>query len=574
MKQTLLLQRDTKGNAKRFAIRCNFEDKERVKKAGSGSARWSKTDKMWTVPPDPVILKRLIHIFPNAFIAPELQEYLDALYEKQQQIYLSTDTDEPIRPDSKLFPFQNSSVRVLDAAGSIILGHNMGLGKTPIACSALDYIGAKRVLIVCPSSVKWSWVDHLVEWAERTDLYVLESRSLKRYNASIIYSKRDDALVGLFTEEETSVVLMSYDMMRIHIETLIAFDYDVVIFDEAHRLKNRKAKSTEAAMRLCQSCAHKWLLTGTPIRNHYTDIYTLLSMIDPIRFSSYWNFVNTYLETVPNIFGGTDIIGLKSEEEFNSMLSVYMYKLTKEEVLKDLPPKIYTDLKLPMNEAQAKMYRDMETQMMVAIHKELEEGVQISKVISAPNTIAQIIRLRQICLSPALIGGPEDSAKIDAIYDLLKDLLEAEEQIVIFTYFREFLKYVAGLLDSIGIPYGQIVGGQSSTDRYEVQKALTSGEYPIVIGTAQSMGEGMNLQAASTAIFCDIDWVPANNEQAEDRIHRGEIKKSPNIIRLKHPDTIETDIWATCRRKEEIKDNAIGSVETIRNLILRKETEN
>lgn len=565
-----MILRDKQGNPKRFAIRCTFEDKERVKRAGAGCARWSSSERLWTIPPDPVLLKRMMEMFPQARLMPDLQEYLDSLYDKQQKMYLATSIEEPISEDCKLLPYQNSSVRVLDVAGSLILGHDMGLGKTPITCIALDNVSAKRVIIVCPSSVKWLWVDHLIEWANRTDLYVLESKKIPSDIATVVYRKRDDTLIDLLSEEDPAVLLMSYDMLRIHQQVLEEFDYDVIIFDEAHRLKNRKAPTTQAAMKVSKNCARKWYLTGTPIRNHYTDIYTMLSMIDPYRFSGYWNFVNTYLDTVPNVFGGTDIVGLKNEEEFNSMLSVYMYRLTKAEVMDQLPAKIYTDLKIPLNKEQQEIYNTMEDEMLVAFKQQVDDGVAVKEIVYAPNTVSQIIRLRQICLCPSLIGGPEDSAKIDMLYDLLKDLLDNEEKVIVFTYFRKFLRRIESLLDHIGIPYGQIVGGQTSRDRYNVQKGLTEGKYPIVIGTAQSMGEGMNLQAASTAIFCDIDWVPANNMQAEDRIHRGLIKKSPNIIRLHHPNTVETDIIATCKRKEEITDRSIGSIETIRNMLLRK----
>lgn len=565
MKQTLKLLRDKAGLPKRFAIRCNYEDKERVKKAGSGSARWSKTDKLWTIPPDPVLLGRMMSMFPDADIEPDLQEYLEERYRRQREIYMSTSIHDPISPDCKLFPYQNSSVRVLDSSGSLILGHDMGLGKTPIVCCALDYVAAKRVLIVCPSSVKWSWVDHLIEWAGRTDIYVVESSKLNSDVATVISGKeetRNKALSALFTETDQSIVLMSYDMMRIHQTELMKFDYDVIVFDEAHRLKNRKAQVTQAAMGLCESCNMRWLLSGTPIRNHYTDIYTLLSMVDPVRFTSYWNFVSTYLESVPNIFGGTDIVGLKDEEVFNSMLSVYMYRLTKAEVLDQLPPKIYTDIPLPMKPKQEEIYRQMEDKMLADMGDE---------IVLAPTVLTQLIRLRQICLNPAIIGGPDESAKLEVLYDLLKDLLDNDQKVLIFSYFRQFLKYVEEMLNHIGVPFGLIVGGQPSRERYEVQNLLTSGAFPVVVGTAQSMGESMNLQAADTAIFCDIDWVPANNIQAEDRIHRGAIKTSPNIIRLRHPNTVESDIWATCRRKEEVTDKSIGSIETIRNMILRRE---
>lgn len=572
MKQLLFLLRDKQGTPTRIAVRCNFSDKERVKKAGSGTARWSKRDKVWTVPPDPVILKRLLQLLPDAKMSDELDEYVSELYEKQKSIYLATDMDEPISEDSKLFGYQNRSVRVLDTAGSIILGHRMGLGKTPIACAAADYTCSKKVIIVCPSSVKWSWVDHMRDWAGRQDLYVLESSATKTDIAKVVHTKREQFITDMITELDEFVLIMSYDMMRIHKDVLCTTDYDVIIFDEAHRLKNRKATTTQAAQELCKQVNRKWLLTGTPVRNSYTDLFSLLSIVEPVRFTSYWNFVNTYLETVPNLYGGTDIVGLKNEEEFNAMMSVYMYRLTQEDVYDELPETIYKDIRMPMEREQSSIYEEMEEELMVAFEQEMEEGKTISQIVSAPNTISQIIRLRQICLSPELIGGPKGSAKINMLEELIEDLLAEGQKFIIFSYFREFIRLVGNMLDHRGLKHGEIVGGQSSKARHQVQQDFTEGLTDIIIGTAQSMGEGMNLQVANTAIFTDIDWVPANNEQAEHRIgHRGGVKKeAPTIIRLYHPGSVEADIWSTCAKKEEVIDQSIGTAETIRNMILRK----
>lgn len=572
MKQLLFLMRDKQGKPTRFAIRCNFSDKERVKKAGSGTARWSKTDKVWTIPPDPVILKRILQMLPDAEMDEDLQGYINDLYNKQQQIYLATDMNEPISKDSNLFEYQNRSVRVLDTAGSLILGHRMGLGKTPIACVAVDYTCSKKVLVVSPSSVKWSWVDHMRDWAGRNDLYVLESNSTKNDSAKVIAVKREQVLTELLDELDEFVLIMSYDMMRIHKDLLCSNDYDVIIFDEAHRLKNRKAVTTQAAHQLCKQVNRKWLLTGTPVRNEYSDLFSLLSMVEPTRFSSYWNFVNTYLETVPNLYGGTDIVGLKNEEEFNAMMSVYMYRLTQEDVYDELPETIYKDIRIPMRKKQQSVYNEMEEELLVAFDQELEEGKTISQIVSAPNTVAQLMRLRQICLSPFLIGGPAESAKLKMLEDLVEDLLEEEQKFIIFSYFKGFIDVVGEMLDHRGLKYGEIVGGQSPSARHQVQKDFTEGGFDIIIGTAQSMGEGMNLQAANVAIFTDIDWVPANNEQAEHRIgHRGGVKKeAPTIIRLYHPGSVEADIWATCDRKEGVIDQSIGTVETIRAMMLRR----
>ena len=570
MPQTVFLQRTKDGTPKRFAVRCGFSDKDKVKKAGLGTARWSKTEKVWTLPPDPVLLKQLMRVFPSLDIAPDIREHLQYLVNKQQKMYKATEIDAPLTEGGRLYPFQNASARVLEAGESVILGHSMGLGKTPIACSALELVNSEKVLIVCPSSVKWSWVDHLREWAGRTDLYVLEGSNIKSDIATVIFKSRGSHLYMLLNEMERYVLLMSYEMLRIHQDDFMSYDYDVIIFDEAHRLKNRDAGATQAALRVCERAHHKWLLTGTPVRNHYTDMFTLLSIVDPVRFGSYWNFVNTYLDTVPNMFGGVDIIGLRDEEEFNSMLSVYMYRLTKDEVLPGLPPKIYRNITIPLLPEQQKLYSEMEAEALVVFREMIDGGATLQQIVSAPNTVAQLIRLRQIALSPELIGGPAVSAKLDVIEDLIEDCMAEEEKVLVFSYFRGFIDLVGKLLTKMNVPYMEIVGGQTSKERYKAQQALTDGEVPIIIGTAQSMGEGMNLQAASTAIFCDLDWVPANNLQAEDRIHRGDIKKSPNIIRLYHPDTVEADVWATCLRKEGVIDETIGTAEVIRNMMLRR----
>lgn len=546
-------------------------DKDAIKQASSGTARWSNRDRAWTIPPDPTILRRLIVCFPNYTISPALDGHLAYLMGRQQGIYDASCVDAPVAPGKpeQLMPFQSASVRALEAAGSFILAHQMGLGKTPIVCQALEYLGASRNLIVCPSAVRWSWVEHLKRWSGMDNIYVVSSTPVKTDDATVIHRNRDKLIEKALEEDNTTIVL-GYEMLKKHLGNLLRYEYDVIVFDEAHRIKNRKAQVTQAAMQMSNVCARRWLLTGTPIRNNYTDLYTLLSIVDPMRFTSYWNFVNLYLETTPNIFGGVDVVGLKNEEEFNSMLSVYMYKLTKEEVMPELPPIIYETSKLPMNTEQARAYKQMEEEFMLYIEDEMKETGYADPIITAPNTVAKIIRLRQICLMPEMIGGPADSAKLDWLEDRVEEYLEQGERLLIFSFFRQFIDYVENMLEHKGMYFGRITGDVSSEDRYRVQQQLTGGDIDIVIGTGQTMGEGMNLQAATTAIFCDLDWVPAVNQQAEERIQRGDIKKSPNVVRLYHPDTIEQDIMAVLHRKERITSKATGQVEAIRNLLSRK----
>jgi len=555
----------------RLLIECSYQQNHLVKLATFGAARWRKRDKAFGCPLEPAILSRLMNHFDEVVLSDELRDWAERLYNKQLKVLTSVKDTSPLTQKS-LVPFQMASVRFLAQARRAILGHEMGTGKTPISCVALDYVGAAKVLIVCPNSVKWSWVSHLNEWSHKRDIHVLESvvSTETDLGATIIagnQSDREDAIAKLLTVSSECVLVINYAQLRIHAKVLKEFDYDVVIADEAHRVGNRKAQQTTAFQQVARRGAYVWMLTGTPVRNRYTDLYTLLAVCDPARFSSYWNFVNVHMQSVPGYWGGVDIVGLRDPEGFNSMLSTFMYRVTKKEAMPHLPEKLYSDLRLVMDYEQRYFYSKMEEEFMVTIEKQLADGDTIEEIISAPNTAAQLIRLRQICLSPALIGGPPSSAKIDALQEIIEDI---EGSFIIYSCFRKFLPFVEQLLGDMGIPYGEIVGGQSSIDRADVEKALNSGSIRCILGTIQSMGEGLNLQTATTAIFCDQDWVPAVNLQAEDRIHRGGITESPTIVRLFHPGTVESDIHSACLKKERIVGETAGQVEVVRAMLLRK----
>ncbi len=553
-----------------MCVECDYSDNHLVKLASFGTARWRKKSKTVGCPLDPVILSQLFDYLTDVELSGELQEWVDNLYHKQQAIIGAVADDSPLS-EKPLVPFQMASVRFMAAARRCILGHEMGTGKTPISCVAIDHVGASKVLIVCPNSVKWSWVSHLEDWSTERNIYVMESSSASMESSATIISgnksSREDQLAHILTTKSECTIIINYAQLRIHLDTFDAFDYDVIIADESHRLNNRQAQQTIAFQKLAKRAVYVWMLTGTPVRNNYTDLFSPLRTCDQDRFTSYWNFVNIYLQSVPGRWGGVDIIGLRDPNGFNSMLSTFMYRVTKAEAMPHLPPKLYSDMRLVLTEEQSAVYHQMEEEFIMAIKKQLEDGETLETILSAPNTAAQIIRLRQICLTPESIGGPTSSSKLTALDEILEDI---EGSFIVFTCFRKFLPFVGDLLKQKKIPFGEIVGGQSSIDRAEVEQALNSGEIRAILGTIQSMGEGLNLQKATTAIFCDQDWVPATNAQAEDRIHRGNIEVSPTIVRLFHPGTVESDIRAACKRKEQVIGDTTGRVEAVRSMLLRR----
>lgn len=571
----LKLKRNSQGIPSRFLLYAPDHHNIVNTHIARGAATFSRSSKQWAMAPDPLFYRNMLKYVPQLRVEQDVIEYLNSLKEGQEQLLKAIDNGEPLDVNDGLWgKTQRASVRFLEAGKRVILGHEMGVGKTVIACYALRHIQARRIVIVCPNSVKWSWVDHLKQWTGSKQIVIVDSTLTKKRTAllpdTIIVGNKEDRTKQLVDvcREPDIVVVINFSQLRIHGDILDKYTWDVVIVDEAHRIKNRKAQQTKATVKVCKSSVHSWLITGTPARNKLMDLWQLLNICDPYRFSGYWNFRNYHFETVYTPFG-PEIIGLKNPDEFNAMLSRYMFRKTKAEAMPDLPVKIYKDIPLQLNKRQEKVYSEMEKEFVIEITKQLDNGERIDDVLLAPNVASQLIRLRQICLTPALLGSVPDSAKLDALDELIDDLKEQRESFILYTCFRSFIPYLTTMLERKEIPFGVIQGGQDSQDRMQVQRDLTDGKLQAVVGTIQSMGEGMNLQAATTAVFCDVDWVPAVNAQAEDRIHRAGIKTSPTIIRLTHPGTVEADIIKACKRKERMVDSTVGQVEVVRNLLKR-----
>jgi len=441
------------GKPRRFLLWVPKEYNSRVKSATSGTAAWNAKENAWSTPLDPTIIRHVLQQIPDIEIHKELRMYLDSLMNKQKLVSDIAVIDDPLDVTCRLYPFQRASVRVLDTAKRMILGHEPGLGKTPILCSTLDYSGCSvgRNLIVCPSSVKWSWVSHLREWAGIDDIVVVESQKVDAQDVDLIYRDHKKKLSHMLTNEEAKTIVIGYEMMRKLSKTLEYADYDSIIFDESHRIKNRKALTTQAAQRLQGNSAHIWLATGTPVRKDYDDLFTQLSMVDPDRFTSYWNFAAIHLDTVRNHFGGTDIVGLKDKQGFNAMMSSYLYQKRKVDVLPELPEKIYTPMEIPMVNTQDVFYRKLEKEARVL----LTDGTPWT----SQSVLEKIMALRQAALCPSIIGGPAGSAKLQVINELVEDLMSSGEQFLIFTCFRGFLDLLGELLYRKKVPTGVIHGG-------------------------------------------------------------------------------------------------------------------
>jgi len=576
VRPVLDLERNKQGIPQRMVVRCMPEDRNAVKEASFGTASFSQQKGGWSIPLEPVVINRLFDFFQDLEITAQMNDYIEHLHHRQKRIISVLDVDEPLEPKDKLWDFQRASVRFLLEAKRAILGHKMGTGKTVIACSAVKQLMPKRVLIICPNNVKWYWADNMNEYGNWKNVAILNSGPASKPKvgghkviAGTKKGVRTENLERFVQRNESFCLIANYELVNAHLKQLEGLRPEVLIVDEAHRIKNRKAQRSQSCRKISYVCDYAWLLTGTPVRNNYDDLWSLLEVCDPVRFSGYWNFVNIHMRSVPNFFGGTDIIGLKDETSFNAMLSCYMHAKTKQEVMPDLPDKIYQDIKLPMTSSQQKIYDKMEKEFILHVQQQLDNGEEIEKILRYDSTLTQYIKLRQICLAPGILDSKGTSAKLDALKELFEEIQATGEQAVVFTFFKRFIPYIETILSDLKIDYGVIIGGSKPGHHRAVEQDLEGGRIQIVVGTIGAMGESLNLQTASTAIFCDRDWTPAVNEQAEDRIHRGEIKESPTIITLYHPNTIESDILSVCKQKKKIEKETVGRVEVLRRMLNR-----
>jgi SNF2 family DNA or RNA helicase len=294
------------------------------------------------------------------------------------------------------------------------------------------------------------------------------------------------------------------------------------------------------------------MLSGTPILNRAMEIWTPLNMMFPKdkRFTSYWRFAKNHCEVIRGQFGWEvrDILNPRDPriKSLRKELEPIYLRRTKPEVLKELPAKTVQQVWIELGRAQRRVYNDMEETMLA----EFEE-----RRISAAVIIAQIIRLKQITVGAELMFPDMESisgAKIDALFDIVESL--NGESLVVFSQFRRAIERLYPMFIKKGYRVAQLAGTTSVADRPVIINDFQQGEYQILLATTQTGGQGITLTAANKAIFLDKMWTPANNVQAQDRLHRIGQDEAVTIYELLAVDTVEERIERMLAGKQLLFD--------------------
>ncbi len=438
-----------------------------------------------------------------------------------------------------LRPYQEQGLSWLrfihDIGSGGVLADDMGLGKTIQTIALLLALhgskehGPIKALIVAPTSVVTNWLREIERFAPALKVALWHGAARK---------DNEDSL------ESAHVIITSYALLRRDLELLKGIGLKYAILDEAQAIKNPSSATAQAAKEL--NAKHRLALTGTPIENRLSEIWSIFDFVSPGLLGPLQRFEERYARPI-------DQGDSKTAARLRAVIHPFILRRTKLEVAKDLPEKLEFNQIIDLAPEQRAIYLQVLREVRAQVLGEVERvGVAKSQL----HILAGLTKLRQAACDPRLLGlpkelGPEDSGKLSALRELVQEVEEGGHKVLIFSQFVSMLKLMASVLDQDKIRYEYLDG--STTDRIErIDRFQEDPTVPVFLISLKAGGSGLNLTAADTVIHFDPWWNPAVEDQATDRAHRIGQKKVVSVYRLVAAGTIEEKILQLKQKKKDL----------------------
>ncbi len=489
-------------------------------------------DKMYTKEPSEIYVEKLLvekdkayHIWGKIFSGETLHDFWmpkSALLKDNEVKNISIDYGKYThRPPME---HQKEAIEKLVRNKKFILADDMGLGKTTSTIIAALETGAKKVLIVCPASLKINWQREIANYSDRT-VYIAEGKKFS---------------------DEHDFVIVNYDILKNFHDTkdkekseIMKINFDLVIMDEAHMISNPQAQRTKIANDIASKSNRVWLLSGTPMTSRPMNYYNLLNLVDSPVAMNWMAYAKRYCNGFQFSVGKRkvwNVTGASNLEELRERTSTHILRRLKEDVL-DLPEKIITPVYLRL---KSKDYEELMGEYFNWYDQNPEESssltIQFSKLMKVRKVIAQ--------------------EKINNTIELAENIIEQGKKIIIFTNFTDTLNQI---YNHFGKSAVYLDGSCSKFHRQNaVDEFQTNDKIKVFVGNLKAAGVGITLTSAEAVIMNDLSFVPAEHSQAEDRSHRIGQKNSTSVYYPLFENSIEGAIYDILNRKKKIISTVMG----------------
>jgi superfamily II DNA or RNA helicase len=460
-------------------------------------------------------------------VRPEVIRKIDKFFEQVAMRQLSETVEIDFsRLRRKLYPFQEEGIRFALFKTGCIIADEMGLGKTAQAIGTAvlkkTLYGLKKVLVICPASLKTHWQNEIELTCNETNEVISGSKTERtaRYQGSTAY-----------------FLITNYESVVRDLDAITANPPDMVILDEAQRIKNYETKTSHAVKAIPKK--HALVITGTPIAERLGDLYSIMNFIDPEILAPLWEFSLRYCRF--DAATRNKIVGYDNLETLHQHIAPYFLRRKKSDVAVQLPEKIERTLTVSLHPRQQALHSEMSRSIVEIIAKAHLTNYDLQRVYQL------LTRMRMVCDATYLVDKETRiSSKLAELREILLeklDLPNSQHKVVVFSEFSEMLKLIEKMLSSFQVGSAMLIGEIPAKQRNAVVRKFQEDAGCAVLLTSDIGDTGLNLQCADTLINIELPWQPDKKHKRISRLMRmGQRNQQVTVINLVAANSIETHI--------------------------------
>jgi SWI/SNF-related matrix-associated actin-dependent regulator 1 of chromatin subfamily A len=489
-------------------------------------------DKLYTEIPQKVWVEKLLadkekayHIWGKVFESEELHDF----WLPKASIIKDNSVKNVVVDYSKYshrppLDHQKEAIQNLLENKKFILADDMGLGKTTSTIIAALESSSKKVLIICPATLKINWKREIENYSNKS-IYIAESKN---------FSTEHDFVIINY-----DIIKNFHDPKKKDDSQVLAANFDLVVVDEAHYIKNGTAQRTKLINDIVKQVDRLWLLTGTPMTSRPMDYFNLLSLVDSPVSKNWMAYAIRYCAGYQFKVGNRkvwNITGSSNLEELRERTSGTILRRLKENVL-DLPEKIITPVYLKL---KSKAYEDVMGEYYDWYDKNPEESKSLTVQFSKLTKVRQIIA----------------DEKIQQTIELAENIIEQDKKVIIFCNFTDSLNKI---VEHFGKTAVKLDGSMSQSQRqFSVDQFQENEKIKVFVGNIKAAGTGITLTAGEAAIFNDLSFLPSDHAQAEDRSYRYGQKNNVLVYYPVFENTVEAIIYDILNNKKQVIATVMG----------------